>query len=123
MQIEIPKLPEPGSNPDQEREKDPLFQQIRKMMVDDLSQRLQDNASPPSLSNEPVQPLIGAKLDGISAKEWHAVELMLKAARLLEEEASQALSAGNHVRAQDRAAVARRTRAETLSLLQTNVAP
>ncbi len=98
-------------------ENDPLFQQIHKLMRNDVKERFQDPMQAPSLSPVVQQQMNSVKGETLSKNEWHAMELLLHAARLLEEESSLQMVSGQHIKAGERTAISRRIRSEVIQLL------
>lgn len=110
-------LPQEGTPPEQ----DPLYHQIRSMMMQDLATRFPGREVPPSLNA--TNATMTTDASRVSSKEWHAAELLLQSTRILEEESVQAMQQGNVAKAEERTAMVRRLRTEVLNLLSKNAAP
>lgn len=117
----IPPGPTPLLQEGAPPEQDPLFQQIRSMMMQDLATRFPRPDVPPSLNASHA--MLATDSSRVTSREWHAAEMLLHSARILEEESVQAVQQGNVAKAEERAAMVRRLRTEVLSLLSKNSEP
>ncbi len=122
--------PDPELNTDPtdpaQLENDPVYRQIRDAIrqgkmpdPNELGGGNSTPSEPPSLDPQVASTLsAGQVADQLSSRQWHAIELMLQSARLLDEEASTALAAGNEVKASECSAIARRLRTEVVTLIR-----
>lgn len=107
-----PAIPTPLADPN-EALKDPLYQAIR----DEL------NAGRPNLiagDNQSGDPIPIDKSNSVSDSEWKAVELILRAARILEREEKLR---GTQEGATDHQSTARQLRADALHILRRAISP
>lgn len=116
--VEVPVVQafEPPSA--EEREKDPLFQELKKVLMNRVEGGTNE---PPSLAvpkGTRTPTTAGVKGSSISNRRWHAIELMLQSARLLDEESTQASAANEEVLSQQCSSVARRIRSEVVMLIE-----
>ncbi len=93
---------------------DPLFQEIQRMILRGNAERL----APPSPETQEIKTGSNPSDDLISSARWHAVESILAAARMLEEDVASSLRRNDLEQAMKTGTAIRALRGQALDLLR-----
>ncbi|MCY2980254.1 MAG: hypothetical protein NTU79_16415 [Planctomycetota bacterium] len=93
---------------------DPLFQEIQRMILRGNTDRL----APPSTLSVENKSSLNASEESVSSARWHAVESILAAARMLEEDAASSLRRNDLEQASKTGNAIRALRGQALDLLR-----